>query len=97
MPQGDAIGSTTPDVSESNVAAYIGHAGMEAAVANLCEPGETILIINTGIWGVRAAELSRRYGGVWLPAMHHTSRMQLYMLSPRDLCSREHKADARLC
>jgi alanine-glyoxylate transaminase/serine-glyoxylate transaminase/serine-pyruvate transaminase len=39
-----------------------GHAGMEAAVANLCEPGETILIINTGIWGVRAAELSRRYG-----------------------------------
>lgn len=40
-----------------------GHAGMEAAVANLVEPGEKILIINTGIWGVRAAELSNRYGG----------------------------------
>jgi alanine-glyoxylate transaminase / serine-glyoxylate transaminase / serine-pyruvate transaminase len=52
-----------PDVRSTGVAAHTGHAGMEAAVANLCEPGETILIINTGIWGVRAAELSRRYGG----------------------------------
>jgi aspartate aminotransferase-like enzyme len=37
---------------------------MEAAVANLIEPGEKILIINTGIWGVRAAELSSRYAGL---------------------------------
>lgn len=36
---------------------------MEAAVANLIEPGETILVGNTGIWGVRAAELASRYGG----------------------------------
>ena len=42
-------------------------------MANLCEPGETILIINTGIWGVRAAELSRRYGGAWLPVMDTTT------------------------
>lgn len=65
-------------------------------MANLCEPGETILIINTGIWGVRAAELSRRYGGVQLPAMHHTSRVQLYKLSSGFYCSHEHRAEARL-
>ncbi len=40
-----------------------GHAGMEAAVASLIEPGETILVGNTGIWGARAAELASRYGG----------------------------------
>lgn len=75
--QGYARGWSTPNVRSTGVTAHTGHAGMEAAVANLCEPGETILIINTGIWGVRAAELSRRYGGVRLPAMHHMSRMQL--------------------
>jgi alanine-glyoxylate transaminase/serine-glyoxylate transaminase/serine-pyruvate transaminase len=27
-----------------------GHAGMEAAIANLVEPGETVIVGNKGIW-----------------------------------------------
>lgn len=44
---------------------------MEAAVANLIEPGEKILVGNTGIWGVRAAELASRYGGDFF-SVHRT-------------------------
>jgi alanine-glyoxylate transaminase/serine-glyoxylate transaminase/serine-pyruvate transaminase len=40
-----------------------GHAGMEAAIANLLEPGEKIIVGNAGIWGERVADLSKRYGG----------------------------------
>ena len=40
-----------------------GHAGMEAGIANLIEPGEKIVIINQGVWGTKAAEMARRYGG----------------------------------
>jgi alanine-glyoxylate transaminase/serine-glyoxylate transaminase/serine-pyruvate transaminase len=40
-----------------------GHAGMEAAIANLLEPGEKIMVGNAGIWGERVADLSARYGG----------------------------------
>jgi alanine-glyoxylate transaminase/serine-glyoxylate transaminase/serine-pyruvate transaminase len=40
-----------------------GHAGMEAAIANLLEPGEKIIVGNSGIWGERVADLSARYGG----------------------------------
>lgn len=50
-------------VSKHRGLGHAGHAGMEAAVANLIEPGETMLVGNTGIWGVRAAELATRYGG----------------------------------
>ena len=39
-----------------------GHAGMEAAIANLIEPGETIVVGNKGIWGARVCDLSARYG-----------------------------------
>jgi len=39
-----------------------GHSGMEAAMASLVEPGETVLIGNNGIWGTRAAEIASRYG-----------------------------------
>jgi alanine-glyoxylate transaminase/serine-glyoxylate transaminase/serine-pyruvate transaminase len=39
-----------------------GHAGMEAAIANLLEPGETIVVGNKGIWGQRVNDLSDRYG-----------------------------------
>jgi alanine-glyoxylate transaminase/serine-glyoxylate transaminase/serine-pyruvate transaminase len=35
---------------------------MEAAIANLVEPGETVLVGNKGIWGARVADLSARYG-----------------------------------
>lgn len=37
-----------------------GHAGMECAIMNLLEPGETILVAKNGIWGQRAADLSKR-------------------------------------
>jgi aspartate aminotransferase-like enzyme len=40
-----------------------GHAGMEAAVANLLQPGEKIVVGNAGIWGERVADLAGRYGG----------------------------------
>ncbi len=39
-----------------------GHAGMEAAIANLVEPGETVLVGNKGIWGARVADLADRFG-----------------------------------
>lgn len=44
-----------------------GHAGMEAAIANLLEPGETIVVGNKGIWGQRVNDMSERYGGKPLP------------------------------
>ena len=40
-----------------------GHAGMEAVIANLLEPGETIVVGNHGIWGERVLDLADRYGG----------------------------------
>jgi alanine-glyoxylate transaminase/serine-glyoxylate transaminase/serine-pyruvate transaminase len=40
-----------------------GHAGMEAAIANLLEPGEKIIVGVNGIWGERVADLSERYQG----------------------------------
>jgi len=39
-----------------------GHAGMECAILNLLEQGETLLVLQNGIWGHRAAELGRRLG-----------------------------------
>uniref|UniRef100_A0AC34F279 Alanine--glyoxylate aminotransferase n=1 Tax=Panagrolaimus sp. ES5 TaxID=591445 RepID=A0AC34F279_9BILA len=39
-----------------------GHAGMECAVMNLLERGETFLVIQNGIWGLRAANLGKRLG-----------------------------------
>ena len=40
-----------------------GTAGMEAAVANFVEPGDSILICVHGYFGLRIAEMARRYGG----------------------------------
>jgi alanine-glyoxylate transaminase/serine-glyoxylate transaminase/serine-pyruvate transaminase len=39
-----------------------GHAGMEAAIANLLEPGEKIVVGNAGIWGERVADMAGRFG-----------------------------------
>jgi alanine-glyoxylate transaminase/serine-glyoxylate transaminase/serine-pyruvate transaminase len=36
---------------------------MEAAIANLLEPGEKIVVGVNGIWGERVADLSERYQG----------------------------------
>lgn len=35
---------------------------MEAAILNLAERGETILVAKAGIWGQRAANLGQRLG-----------------------------------
>jgi alanine-glyoxylate transaminase/serine-glyoxylate transaminase/serine-pyruvate transaminase len=40
-----------------------GHAGMEAAIANLLEPGEKIVVGVNGIWGERVSDLAERYQG----------------------------------
>lgn len=39
-----------------------GTSGMEAAIANLVEPGDKVLVGNNGIWGSRVADLAARYG-----------------------------------
>ena len=39
-----------------------GHSGMEAAIGNLLEYGEKILIVKAGIWGERAMDISERLG-----------------------------------
>ena len=44
-----------------------GHAGMEAGIGNLMEPGDKVIIVNQGVWGAKAAEMARRYGGEPLP------------------------------
>ncbi len=40
-----------------------GSAGMEAAVANMVEPGEAVLVCVNGYFGGRIAEMARRFGG----------------------------------
>ncbi|RMC02306.1 hypothetical protein DUI87_21474 [Hirundo rustica rustica] len=39
-----------------------GHCAMEAALFNLLEPGDTVLVAVNGIWGQRAADIARRLG-----------------------------------
>jgi len=39
-----------------------GHSGMEAALVNLLEPGETVVICEHGLWGQRASEMATRMG-----------------------------------
>ncbi|GBG90737.1 hypothetical protein CBR_g51244 [Chara braunii] len=39
-----------------------GHAAMEAAVANVVEPGDIVLVGVNGIWGERMTDLAARYG-----------------------------------
>lgn len=39
-----------------------GHAGMDATMSNLLEPGDVILIAENGIWGERAADMATRHG-----------------------------------
>lgn len=40
-----------------------GHGGMEAALCNIIEEGDVILMGVTGLWGHRAADMATRYGG----------------------------------
>ncbi|XP_058799066.1 3-hydroxykynurenine transaminase isoform X2 [Phymastichus coffea] len=39
-----------------------GHAGMEAAIGNVLERGQTILVAKAGLWGERAADVAARLG-----------------------------------
>ena len=39
-----------------------GHAGMEASFVNAVEPGDTVLILKNGIWGIRAQDMAERCG-----------------------------------
>lgn len=39
-----------------------GHTAMEAALLNLLEQGDTVLVAVNGIWGQRAADIARRLG-----------------------------------
>lgn len=39
-----------------------GHGGMEAALCNVLEAGDTVLFIVTGLWGRRAGDIASRYG-----------------------------------
>jgi alanine-glyoxylate transaminase/serine-glyoxylate transaminase/serine-pyruvate transaminase len=39
-----------------------GHAGMEAAVANVIEAGDIMLVGVNGLWGERVGDLAERYG-----------------------------------
>lgn len=38
-----------------------GHAGMEAVIANLIEPGDKIVVANNGIWGERVSDMAERF------------------------------------
>jgi alanine-glyoxylate transaminase/serine-glyoxylate transaminase/serine-pyruvate transaminase len=40
-----------------------GSAAMEAAVTNMVEPGDAVLVCANGYFGLRLAEMARRYGG----------------------------------
>jgi alanine-glyoxylate transaminase/serine-glyoxylate transaminase/serine-pyruvate transaminase len=39
-----------------------GTAGMEAGIANLVEPGDTVIVARSGYFGRRISEIARRYG-----------------------------------
>jgi len=39
-----------------------GSAGMEAALANMIEPGDSVLVCSNGFFSLRMAEMARRYG-----------------------------------
>jgi len=39
-----------------------GHAAMECVMTNMLEPGRTVMICNSGIWGIRSADMARRQG-----------------------------------
>ncbi len=39
-----------------------GHAGMEAAIVNVVERGDTVLLLKNGLWGLRAQDVVERAG-----------------------------------
>src|SRR6266576_3228396 len=51
-----------PDGSFAFAISGTGTAGMEAAVANLVQPGTRVLVVVTGYFGDRLAQMCQRYG-----------------------------------
>lgn len=51
-----------PDGSIAAPISGTGTSGMETVVANLCEPGKNVLVVVTGYFGDRLAQMFERYG-----------------------------------
>ena len=73
--------------------------GMEACIANLLEPGETIVVGNNGIWGARVVDMAGRFGGAQLSGalrsspgqnvvLPHRTRLPVRMHAPPTRCKR---------
>ena len=58
----------------------LGPAGMEACIANLVEPGDTVVVGNNGIWGARVVDMAGRFGGKLASAGVHTGCCHTYTL-----------------
>lgn len=41
-----------------------GITGMEAALVNLVEPNDVVLVCKTGMWGDKAADIASRFGAI---------------------------------
>ena len=65
LPSGPPL--TQTDSKYTLMVSGTGHAGMEACIANLVEPGDKVVVGNAGIWGDRVAEMSRRFRGEGRP------------------------------
>ena len=39
-----------------------GHAGLEAAMVNVVEPGDRVMVLKNGVWGIRAQDVAERCG-----------------------------------
>uniref|UniRef100_A0A8C5X188 Alanine--glyoxylate aminotransferase n=1 Tax=Malurus cyaneus samueli TaxID=2593467 RepID=A0A8C5X188_9PASS len=58
-----------------------GHCAMEAALLNLLEHGDTVLVAINGIWGQRAADIARRLGA----NVHELLKPPGECFTPRDI------------
>lgn len=52
----------SPSLSFSLYSPHFIETGMEAVVANLLEPGDSILVGTSGIWGERVSDMAARFG-----------------------------------
>lgn len=43
------------------VGQFSGNGGNEAMITNLADPGDTIIVATAGMWGVKVADMGRRY------------------------------------
>lgn len=60
-----------------------GHCAMEAALLNLLERGDTVLVAINGIWGQRAADIAGRLGTLRAPGCRGAAGRGLL---PRSCC-----------